>query len=99
VLCVALPCSAGPPPPQASALVLSWFGIGSLYLSLVVIFQLALDTINVAHKDQLMWVFTMWYTYLVVIQVRARARGSGVGVCAAEMCTGASALALASPPL
>jgi hypothetical protein len=49
--------------------VLSWFGIGSLYLSLIVIFQLALDTINVAHKDQLMWVFSMWYTYLVVIQV------------------------------
>jgi cellulose synthase/poly-beta-1,6-N-acetylglucosamine synthase-like glycosyltransferase len=71
---------------QVSALILSWFGVGSLYLSLIVIFQLALETINIAHKDQLLWVFSMWYSYLVVIQVRTHGRvpgareGVGLGV-------------------
>ena len=54
---------------QASALILSWFGVGSLYLSLVVIFQLALDGINYVHEDHVMWAFALFYSYLVVYQV------------------------------
>ena len=55
---------------QCSALILSWFGVGSLYLSLVVIFQLAMDAI-LDSSNHIMWMFSLLYGFLTVLQVRA----------------------------
>jgi cellulose synthase/poly-beta-1,6-N-acetylglucosamine synthase-like glycosyltransferase len=59
---------------QASALLLSWFGIGSLYLSLVVIFQLALEAVDLQSNTEIMWVFSLCYGFLTFLQVRRVAR-------------------------
>ncbi len=56
---------------QASALVLSWFGVGSLYLSLIVIYKLALDAspFDEAVKEHIIWAFALFYTFVVTFQV------------------------------
>ncbi len=56
---------------QVSMLLLSWFGVGSLYLSLVVILQLAVDSLQLRGGDQLMWTFALLYSFLTLLQVRA----------------------------
>ena len=54
---------------QVSTLVMAWFAVGSLYLSLVVIFNLALDRLGNTASTEIMWVFSLSYGFLTFLQV------------------------------
>jgi chitin synthase len=54
---------------QLSSLIMSWFAVGSLYLSLVVIFNLALERLGNEASTQIMWVFSLSYGFLTFIQL------------------------------
>jgi hypothetical protein len=50
-------------------LLLSWFGVGSLYLSLVVIFTLAFNGLVPQATEQVLWTFALVYSFLTLLQV------------------------------
>jgi Chitin synthase len=54
---------------QLSSLIMSWFAVGSLYLSLVVIFNLALERLGDEASTQIMWVFSLSYGFLTFLQL------------------------------
>ncbi len=53
---------------QCAILALNWFGVGSLFLSLVTIFQLV-ATSTMSDPAELMWIFSLCYSFLIVLQV------------------------------
>lgn len=50
-------------------LLLSWFGVGSLYLSLVVIYTLAFNSLAPQATEQVLWTFALVYSFLTLLQV------------------------------
>ena len=53
---------------QCSMLVINWFSVGSLYLALVIIFQLTVDAM-LSTSAEIMWVFSLSYGFLTILQV------------------------------
>ena len=65
-------------------LLLSWFGVGSLYLSLVVIFTLAFNGLVPQATEQVLWTFALVYSFLTLLQVCVcvcATRFSALGYC------------------
>ncbi len=71
---------------EVSVLVLSWFGVGSLYLSLMIIFTLAAHSV-LEKGEEVLWAFSLAYGFLSVLQVRQRwVLGAGCWVRCGAMC-------------
>lgn len=58
---------------QFFLMVLSWFAVGSLYLSLLVIFLMAFEDVNTSELsdvgNHVLWAFSLLYFYLTIMQL------------------------------